>query len=140
MFAFRQLDRGELDHELLWLSVSLGSLALAVGWFALGLGWPHCVFHDLTGLPCLTCGATRSTIEFFHGRFLAAGKWNPLVFAFLCGLTLYDVYAFIVITMRTPRLRVTHLPAAAKRSARFLIVTAFALNWLYLLSHRQAFA
>jgi hypothetical protein len=137
---FRQLRPGELDYELIWLSVSLGSLALAVGWFAAGLPWPHCWFHDLTSLPCVTCGATRATIEFFHAHLGAALRWNPLVFGFLCALTLYDVYAFIVITLRAPRLRLALTSAAAKNSTRAIVLVALALNWIYLLSHRAAFA
>jgi hypothetical protein len=136
----RQLKRNELDHELIWLSVSLGSLALAAAWFAAGLPWPHCLFHNLTGLPCITCGATRAAIEFFHGHFAAAGKWNPLVFGFLCALTAYDVYAFAVITTRAPRLRIALISAVGKRYARGVVVAVLALNWFYLLSRHQMFA
>ena len=74
-------QRGEIDHELIWLSVSLVSLTIAALWLAIGLPWPRCVFHELTGLPCVTCGMTRCGIQFFHGHFLAALKWDPLVFA-----------------------------------------------------------
>jgi hypothetical protein len=136
----RALRPGEIDHELIWLSVSLGSLAFAVAWFALGLPWPHCWFYDLTGLPCVTCGATRATIEFFHTHFVAAIKWNPLVFAFLCVLTAYDVYAFAVLATRAPRFRFTFVSAFAPKYARLFAIAALALNWIYLLSHRQAFA
>jgi len=45
----RRLAPDEIDHELIWLSVSLGSVAVAATWFALGLPWPRCLFHDLTG-------------------------------------------------------------------------------------------
>jgi len=129
----------EIDHELLWLSVSLGSLGVAVLWFALGLPWPRCVFHELTGLPCVTCGMTRSAIQFFHGDFLAALRWNPLIFAFLCGVTMFDLYAFIVIAIRAPRLRITFQTEAGKNSARIIVIAALALNWVYLLSHWQEF-
>src|SRR5207247_9995538 len=83
----RRLAPGEIDRELIWLSVSLGSVVVAAICFALGLPWPRCLFHDLTGRPCVTCGMTRSAIQFFHGHFLAALQWNPLVFAALCGLS-----------------------------------------------------
>jgi Protein of unknown function (DUF2752) len=136
----RPLRTGELDHELIWLSVSLGSLAFAVAWLDLGLPWPHCWFHDLTGLPCVTCGATRATIEFFHAHLFSACRWNPLVFGLLCVLTLYDVYAFVVLVTRAPRLRIRFGTALVKTYARAVVISALALNWIYLLSHRQAFA
>jgi hypothetical protein len=135
-----QLEPGETDHELIWLAVSLGSLALAIAWFALGLPWPRCTFHDLTGLPCVTCGMTRSAIQFFHGHFLAAWKWNPLVFAFLCGVTAFDLYAFVALVTRAPRLRICFCTQRARTFARLSVIAALVLNWIYLLSHYSAFA
>lgn len=135
----RPLSPDEINHELLWLGVSLGSIALAVAWFALGLPWPRCMFHELTGLPCATCGMTRCAIQFFHGHFLAALKWNPLVFAFLCGLTAFDLYAFVVVVTRAPRLRIYFSTARAKTFVRMSIISAFVLNWTYLLMHSRNF-
>src|SRR6266481_4412026 len=136
----RHLVPGELDHELIWLSATAVSLGLAVSWFALGLPWPRCVFHDLTGLPCVTCGMTRSAIQFLHGHFLAAWKWNPLVFAFLCGVTAFDLYAFVALVTRAPRLRICFCTQRARTFARLSVFAAFVLNWIYLLSHYNAFA
>ena len=131
----RRIDPNEIDHELVWLTVSLGSLGVAVLWFALGLPWPRCVFHEFTGLPCVTCGATRSTIEFFRGHFLAAVKWNPLVFLFLCSVAVFDVYALAVVTTCAPRLRFVFHKQTEKQYARAIVIVALALNWVYLLSH-----
>jgi len=89
-----RLDPNETDHELVWLCVTLVALSMSAAWLALGLAWPRCVFHELTGLPCVTCGMTRCAIQFFHGHFLAALKWNPLVFTALCGVMAFDLYAF----------------------------------------------
>ena len=135
----RQLNSDESDHELIWLAVSLASLALAAAWFALGLPWPRCIFHELTGMPCATCGMTRSAIQFFHGHFLAACRWNPLVFAVLCGVTAFVIYAFFALVTRAPRLRVV-FREKEKKYARIILMTAFALNWMYLLSHYRNFA
>jgi len=135
----RQLNPDESDHELIWLAVSLASLALAAAWFAVGLPWPRCIFHEFTGLPCATCGMTRSAIQFFHGHFLAACRWNPLVFAVLCGVTAFDIYAFFALVTRAPRLRVV-FREKEKKYARIILMTAFALNWMYLLSHYRNFA
>jgi hypothetical protein len=134
----RRLQRGDIDHELIWLSVSVVSLTSAALWLALGLPWPICVFHQLTGLPCLTCGMTRCGIEFFHGHFLAALKWNPLVFAFLWGVLAFDLYAFAAIALRRPRLRIL-FRQAEKKYARGVLVAVLALNWFYLVSHWRDF-
>jgi len=95
-FSVRRLAPGELDHELIWLGASLVSLALAATWLTIGLPWPRCAFHDLTRLPCLTCGMTRCGIQFFQGHFLAAFKWNPLIFTALCGVIVFDDSADMV--------------------------------------------
>jgi Protein of unknown function (DUF2752) len=138
-FLRRRLAPGETDHELLWLSVSAGSLVCAAVWLALGLPWPRCVFHDLTGLPCLTCGATRCTIAFLHGNFIAAWTWNPLAFLALGGVALFDLYALIVLVFRAPRLRIVAFTRRAKNFARLAAIAILALNWIFLLSHWRDF-
>jgi len=135
----RHLASPELDHELIWLTVSLGSLAFAAIWLALGLPWPRCAFHDFTGLPCVTCGMTRSAIQFFHGNFLAALRWNPLVFVALCGLSIFDAYAFVVLIAGAPRLRIAGFSSAEKTFVRALIITLLAANWAFLLLHWRNF-
>src|SRR5438105_6086462 len=135
----RRLNTGETDHELIWLAVSLGSLALATVWFSLGLPWPRCVFHEITGLPCVTCGMTRCGIQFFHGHFLTALKWNPLVFTALCGLTAFDLYAFATLATRAPRLRIVFYTETTKTFVRIAVISALVLNWIYLLMHWRNF-
>src|SRR5713226_2587552 len=130
----RRLAPGEIDHELIWLSVSLGSLSFAALWFALRLPWPHCIFLAVTGHPCLTCGATRAAIAFFHLDFWSAWRWNPLVFLFLSGLSIFDAYAFAVLVIRGPRLRIVRFTPAEKRFLRLLAVILLISNWIYLLS------
>ena len=124
----------EIDHELIWLSLSLGSLALAAGWFALRLPWPHCIFLSVTGHPCATCGATRSAVAFFHADFWSAWKWNPLVFLFLSGLSIFDAYAFAVLVIRAPRVRIGQFTPPEKMFIRFAAVILLLSNWIYLLS------
>ncbi|PYL08505.1 MAG: hypothetical protein DME33_07035 [Verrucomicrobia bacterium] len=111
---------------------------MAAAWFTLGLPWPVCAFHQITGLPCITCGMTRCSVQFFHGHFLAAVKWNPLVFAALCGVMAFDLYAFGALVMRAPRLRIA-FQQREKKYARGIVVSALALNWIYLLMHWRNF-
>ena len=133
-FSQHQLSPGEIDHELVWLSVSLGSLAFAAVWFAMHLPWPHCFFLTITGHPCLTCGATRAAFAFFHLDFWSAWKWNPLVFIILCSISIFDAYAFAVLIGRLPRLRLTRLDPREKIVVRIAIVLLLLANWIYLLS------
>ena len=135
---WRPIEPRETDHELIWLSVSLVSLGLAAVWFALRLPWPVCLFHALTGHPCVTCGATRSAIAFFHGQFFAAWNWNPLAFLFYCALSIFDAYAFVVLVTRAPRLRITHATATEKNFVRVAVVVLLAMNWIYLLISNPA--
>jgi len=135
----RRLKGGEVDYELVWLSASLTSLGIAVAWFTLGLPWPVCIFHEITGLPCVTCGMTRCAIQFFHGHFLAAWKWNPLVFTALCGIMAFDLYAFAILTTRAPRLRISFVTQRARTFVRVSVILALALNWIYLLSYWRDF-
>src|SRR5438552_17871987 len=118
----RPLAPGETDHELLWLSVSSGGLALAASWFALKLPWPICLFHALTDRPCPTCGATRSAVAFFHAHFVTAFQWNPLAFLFYCALSLFNVYALAVNVMHCPPLRIVRLTATEQKFMRGPII------------------
>jgi hypothetical protein len=134
----RPLAPGEIDYELVTLAASLGGLGLAVGWFALHLPWPICLFHALTGQPCVSCGATRCAIAFFHAEFFTAWRWNPFAFSTFCSIAVIDAYAFLVLITRSRRLRAI-LTAAEKNVLRGLLITALLLNWAYLLAHGYMF-
>ncbi len=132
-FEWRRLRAGELDHELIWLAVTMCAALLALSWLALKLPWPVCTFRSLTGLPCVTCGATRAGLAFFHGHLGTAWQFNPLVFVGLCAIALYDLYAAVVLGARLPRVRVV-IPERAVRKATLVgVLLAGVGNWIYLL-------
>ena len=69
------------------LYILLASLSFAgYGW----LGWNFfggyeaasmpslCLFKEITGLPCPSCGTTRSVLLIVNGRFWEAVQLNPL--------------------------------------------------------------
>ncbi len=58
------------------------------------LGWvgPVCLFKKATGLPCPSCGATRSMLAFLHGNFLQGFLWNPLGFFLLLALIIFPFW------------------------------------------------
>ena len=131
-----QITAQEIDHELIWLLVSLGTLLGFALWFAARLPMPQCVFHTLTGLPCVTCGATRSAFEFLHGHFVASLVFNPLACITFCSVTIFDLYAVAVLITRAPRFRLINFTDAEKLLVRGGGVALLAGNWLYLLTTR----
>ena len=56
-----------------------------------------CLFKRITGLPCPSCGSTRSVLSILNGDYIGALLWNPfgliiLSILFLAPLwILYDV-------------------------------------------------
>jgi hypothetical protein len=136
--SWRSFGGREVDHELLWLSISLGGLVVAASWLTLGLPWPVCWFHQLTGYPCATCGATRGAIALFHGDLLGALRWNPLAFVLYCCIALFDAYAFSVLVLRRRRLRAT-FNRSEKKIFRGMAVAILMVNWAYLLNHSGMF-
>ena len=133
---WRRLRRGELDHEALWLGVSLAALLLAWAWVRLGFASPLCPFHELTGWACPSCGATRCVRYALRGAFHAAFLVNPLVFAALAGIVVFDFYAATVLALRLPRLRLAKIPARIAMSLRAGCVGLLLVNWLWLLHTR----
>ncbi len=131
------LAPSEIDHELLWLLVSLGTLTLAAFWFAARLPTPHCAFHSLTGLPCPTCGATRAAYQFLHGHFAASFFFNPLAFLAYWTVIAFDLYAVMVLMARAPRFRLKNFSGAQKLFLRSLTVALLLGNWFYLLATRS---
>ena len=136
---WRRRSGNEPDHELIWLTVSAVSIAGGAAWLALALPWPRCPFLAVTGLPCVTCGATRSAIAFLHGDFVSAFRWNPLAFVAFCAVIAFDLYAAIVLVGWTTRLRIVDWTVTEKNVTRILVLSLLALNWTYLLAHRTRF-
>jgi ABC-type Co2+ transport system permease subunit len=131
----RRLAPGELDHEMIWLCVTVSAALFTLLWLRFGLPWPRCTFHAVVGLPCLTCGSTRAALAVAHGEIAQAWHHNPLATLALGALTVFDAYAFVVLVSRAPRLRVGFSSAASRRASLALLLCAALLNWLYLIRH-----
>lgn len=129
----RRLRAGELDHELVWLSVTVSAALAGSAWLALHLPWPTCAFRALTGLPCVTCGATRASLSFLHGDLGSAFRLNPLVFLGLCAVLLFDLYAIFVLSTGARRVRLSFPRAGTRKVVLATVLAAGLANWIYLL-------
>jgi hypothetical protein len=131
---WRPLRPLEVDHEALWLMVGGASLCvLGVALATPGIQLPRCAFKTITGLPCPTCGVTRTVIALSRGDVERGLFMNPLV-AIGCAVgLLYLLYAAAVLTFRLPRFRPT-VSARGARRLRIATVAALAVNWAWLIA------
>jgi hypothetical protein len=102
-----------------------------------------CTFKKITGLPCMTCGGTRSFFYFAHLKFKNSFSMNPLVFLTVTILLLYGLIS--VISFLTPKHRVNPLdsnsikkelkisiPIWLKNLMIILAIGSLLINWAYL--------
>lgn len=96
------LDNSGTPHASLRLLLCHCAVAAAAYAAALlspylsGLPWGRCIFRELTGLCCITCGATRAAHSLALGHLRASLLLNPvspLLAAWLCGEILRDIIA-----------------------------------------------
>jgi Protein of unknown function (DUF2752) len=137
--VWRPLAPDGFNHELVWLSISAAAAITGAIWLRLGFPTLRCPFLAVTGYPCLTCGATRSAVAFLHGNFALAWSWNPLAFVALGGVAVFDLYAFVVLIGRLPRLRLIEWTRTEKNAVRIAVVALITVNWIYLLAHHSRY-
>lgn len=119
------------------LGAILGAIAL-LGIVAVGLlGLDHlpfsvCYFKALSGLPCPTCGSTRTAGCLFHGDLPGAFAMNPL--AALGLLTLVPWALADVVLLTQGRALDLSVSRGAGNVLRVGVVVALLVNWAYLIA------
>ena len=91
-----------------------------------------CLFRAATGIPCLTCGATRALGELVTGDVAGALAMNPLATLGAFALVPWGLGDLALMT-RGRALSLEAAPAAA-RVLRVLAVLAVIANWAYLVA------
>jgi hypothetical protein len=123
------------------LSIPL-TLAGLVAVLAPAIAWLHldrlpvtvCMFKAVTGVPCMTCGATRALG--LVGRLDIPGAFhiNPLMAALFLGLL---AFAAVELAFRAQgRSIAIHVGSLEKRVLAFLAAALVLLNWMYLIAAR----
>ena len=100
-----------------------------------------CTFKKISGLPCMTCGGTRSLFHFAHLRLKDSFSMNPFVFLIITAMLLYGLVS--VISLLIPRDHFDDsnnkkefeiiIPRWSKRILIILLVGGFLINWAYLI-------
>lgn len=126
---------GGPDPELIWGAVLSSAGLIAALWLRSGLPSPPCALHALTGIPCPTCGTTRSVAALLQGKTHTAFLLNPLTTTLLIGIAIYVLYSAVAVAFRLPRLRWEPLSASERRWIRIGVILLIASNWVWL-AHR----
>ena len=87
-----------------------------------------CLFRNLTGVPCPTCGSTRAALAAAGGRPLEALGHNPFVVV-AAGLGA----AWLLLRTAFGRAVILDLEARSRRAAWAAVVVLFAVNWGYVI-------
>ena len=93
------------------------------------LGLPPCFFHQITGIPCPTCGMTTSFAHTVRLHFYDAFLAQPFgLLACLITMALIPL-SLLMMRRRVPWLKV--LTMRGSNAVMFVLVALFLLAWVY---------
>jgi hypothetical protein len=129
--TFAKKNKGYLE-----LGIIFGVITV-VGLFVMRLAstyimrLPPCTFHSITGIPCPSCGATRSAILLAQGELITSLKMNPLFSLLYISVLLWGLVSFILLFVRKKlSIALNYLEA---RIIRWGVLVIVLLNWIYLI-------
>ncbi|HEX9019901.1 MAG TPA: DUF2752 domain-containing protein [Nitrospirota bacterium] len=132
-FSLKKRASGQIEFGIIYGGIAL--LALVTARFLPVLTLPSCAFKGLTGLPCPTCGSTRSVVHLAHGDILHSLAMNPLTALCFLGAVVYLLYSLITLMPGIPRLGIV-LTAREKNAVRIVAIHLLLVNWFYLVFTR----
>jgi hypothetical protein len=102
--------------------------------FTFSKGASICLFKQVSGLPCPSCGTTRSVGHILQGDISNAVKINPLGFIALGSLLLFPAWMLIDFITGKPSLPKTYLQYHEKRNSRWILFFfgfLLLINWIW---------
>lgn len=121
----------QIEFGIIYGGIAL--LMLGAGWLLPILSFaPDCVFKGLTGLPCPTCGSTRSVVHLAHGDILSALAMNPLTTLCLVAAIVHFIASLMSVAFDLPRINVI-LADKEKNVMRAGVVMVLLAQWAYLI-------
>ncbi|MEO7991028.1 MAG: DUF2752 domain-containing protein [Chryseolinea sp.] len=97
-------------------------------------GFHFCLFKNLTGMPCPSCGITRSIIQFYSGHFEVGLLINPLGLLAAIMLVIVPLWIMYDVTRGAQSMadyyKKTEL-VLQKKKVYIPLITLLILNWYW---------
>lgn len=127
---WRPPTREERQLGLLWGAAAISALVLRPLWIAIAPHLRSCALRSITGVPCPTCGTTRTALALLDAEPAAALAVNPLA-AVVGGIFIAGgVLALAWATLRWP---VPSLGWRWSRTWTMTFIGVILVNWIYLI-------
>ncbi len=124
-------ERGAFPTGAVLAAAGAGAAA-AVGVLHLDrLPMTICLFKQLTGLPCATCGSTRAFGRLYHLDLPGAAALNPFATLAALGILLWGLADLALLTRG--RVLTLDTTPGESRTLAWAVLLALGLNWAYLL-------
>lgn len=130
------MSRNKL-YALLSTACAAGYIWIIITFYqtnALGNDPTVCLIKSITGVPCPSCGSTRSVLSIFSGHFTEALYWNPLGVVIVLILLIAPFWiAFDLVTRNDSLLRFYNQTELIlkKRWVAIPAIILILVNWIW---------
>ncbi len=121
---------GQIEFGIIYGGIAVLGL-LAARFLPLSRFIPTCLFKGLSGIPCPTCGATRSIVRLSYGDLRGSLSANPAVSLLFLLALLFFIYRLIALILDLPRVEF-FLTDRGKSRIRAAAIMLVLVNWIYL--------
>jgi uncharacterized protein DUF2752 len=128
---FQKRTPGQIEFGIIYGGIALLAL-FAARLRTLASLAPSCAFKGLLGVPCPTCGSTRSLVHLSHGEFVSALAMNPIVSIVVVFAILFFIYSLITLLFDFRRIGFI-LTEREKNTARIAALLLLFLQWGWLI-------
>ena len=93
-----------------------------------------CLFKQVTGIPCPSCGSTRSVLSLLRGDFAGALFWNPFGILIMLILIISPAWMIYDIVLRKESLYIFYNRSEQFFKRKWIAIPAIILvllNWIW---------
>jgi hypothetical protein len=128
--VFGKRDPDQVEFGLIYGGIALLALWVARSFPVLSF-FPPCAFKAFFGVPCPSCGSTRSVVHLANGDLFAALAMNPLITLCFIAAIFFFLYSLITLSFDLPRIGLI-LSTREGTAVRAGLIGLVLAQWVYL--------